>query len=137
MLAFSKLPEEKRTPLINRAIDQGINFLLGIDPLDATYPSGYSDKPSGNWWKFGFPVFYVTDLLQNVEALVRLGLGADPRLSRAIDFILEKQDRDGCWALDYTYAGKTWIEFGQKKQPNKWVTYRAAWVIKNIFQPPN
>jgi hypothetical protein len=135
MLAFSKLPTAKRTPLINRAIEQGIDFLLSVDPLDAAYPTGYSAKPSGNWWKFGFPVFYVTDLLQNVEALVRLGLGADLRLIRALAYIVEKQDQDGRWSLDYDYAGKTWVDFGPKKQPNKWVTYRAAWVIKNAHHP--
>lgn len=131
MLAFSKLPPGQRTSYIENAIQQGIEFLLGIDPAEATYPSGWSDKPSGNWWKFGFPVFYVTDLLQNVEALVRLGLGKDPRLSRAINVIREKQDQDGRWALEYDYTGKTWVEFGQKKLPNKWVTLRAVWVLKN------
>jgi hypothetical protein len=135
MLAFSKLPEGKRTPLINRAITQGIDFLLSVDPLEAAYPTGYSAKPSGNWWKFGFPVFYVTDLLQNVEALVRLGLGYDSRLARALNYIQEKQDQDGRWSLEYDYSGKTWLDFGPKKQPNKWVTYRAAWVIKNAHHP--
>jgi hypothetical protein len=134
MLAFSKLPEGKRTPLIDKAITQGIDFLLSVDPLEAAYPTGYSAKPSGNWWKFGFPVFYVTDLLQNVEALVRLGLGADPRLARALNYIQEKQDCDGRWTLEYDYSGKTWLDFGQKKQPNKWVTYRAAFVLKNKAQ---
>jgi hypothetical protein len=135
MLAFSKLPEGKRTPLIDKAITQGIDFLLSVDPLDATYPTGYSEKPSGNWWKFGFPVFYVTDLLQNVEALVRLGLGTNSRLARALNYIREKQDQDGRWSLEYNYSGKTWLDFGPKKQPNKWVTYRAAWVIKSAHHP--
>ena len=134
MLALSKLPEDKRTPLIKRAINQGVDFLLSVDPLEAAYPSGYSAKPSGNWWKFGFPIFYVTDLLQNVEALVRLGYGADPRISRATHFINDKQDHNGLWGLEYDYSGKTWVDFGQKKQPNKWVTYRAAWVLKNAGQ---
>ena len=79
MLAFSKLPLESRTPLIERAIERGVEFLFSVDPAAAEYPSGWNPKPSGNWWKFGFPVFYVTDLLQNVEALVRLGYGDDPR----------------------------------------------------------
>ena len=137
MLAFSKLPQEKRTPLVEKAIERGIAFLLGVDPLEATYPSGYSKKPSRNWWKLGFPVFYVTDLLQNVEALVRLGLGKDMRLSRSLNYILEKQDQDGRWSLDYDYSDKTWVNFGEKKQPNKWVTYRAAWVLKNADQFPH
>ena len=133
MLAFSKLPPGKRTPTINAAIQQGIDFLLSVDPVSAAYPTGYSDKPSGNWWKFGFPVFYVTDLLQNVETLVRLGLGSDPRLSNALKFILDKQTKNGRWTLDYHYAGKTWVDFGEKKKPNKWVTLRAAWVLKNAY----
>jgi len=135
MLAFGKLPVGKRTPIIENAIQQGIEFLLGIDPSEAAYPSGWSAKPSGNWWKFGFPVFYVTDLLQNIEALVRLGFGKEPRLSNALDLIRGKQDEKGRWLLDYDYAGKTWVDFGKKKQPNKWVTLRAAWVLKNFHHP--
>lgn len=131
MLAFSKLPQEERTPYINKAIEKGIDFLLGVDPLISEYPSGWNDKPSSNWWKFGFPVFYVTDLLQNIEALVRLGLGKDSRLKNAITYIQDKQDQNGRWSLEYSYKGKTWVDFGVNKQPNKWVTYRALWVIKN------
>lgn len=131
MLAFGKLPREKRTPLIEDAIQKGVEFLLGVDPAEAGYPNGWSAKPSGNWWKFGFPVFYVTDLLQNVEALLLLGYGQDTRLLHALKLIREKQDANGRWSLEYDYAGKTWVEFGQKKQANKWVTLRAARVLKN------
>lgn len=92
----------------------------------------YSQKPSQNWWRFSFPVFYVADLLQIVEVLVTLGCGADPRLSRALAMIHEKQDANGRWALEYDYTGKTWLEFGAKKPPNKWVTLRALRVLKAI-----
>jgi hypothetical protein len=130
MLAFSKWPQERRTSLIQRAIQQGVEFFLGTDPARAEYPSGWAPKPSGNWWKFGFPVFYVTDLLQNVDALVQLGHGKDPRLAGALKIIREKQDAQGRWALEYDYTGKTWVDFGAKKQPNKWVTLRALRVLK-------
>lgn len=129
MLAFSKWPPDRRTPLIDRAIQEGVDFLFSTDPAKADYPSGYSEKPSRNWWKFGFPVFYVTDLLQNVEALVALGYGTDPRLSHALSLIQDKQNTQGRWSLDYDYAGKTWGSFGTKKQPNKWVTLRALRVL--------
>jgi hypothetical protein len=131
MLAFSKLPEEKKTPLIRKAIQTGVDFLFSTDPAEANYPSGYSNKPSGNWWKFGFPVFYVTDILQIVEALVGLGYGDDPRLAKAIKTINEKQDDQGRWPLEYDYTGKTWVNFGAKQQPNKWVTLRALRVLKS------
>ena len=132
MLAFSKLPVSRRTPLIQRAIQQGVDFMFSVDPAQAAYPNGWAEKPSGNWWKFGFPVFYVTDLLQIVEGLVRLGYGADPRLANALQLICGKQDVQGRWALEYDYAGKTWGDYGAKKQPNKWVTLRALAVLKSL-----
>ncbi len=130
MLAFSSLPAHRRTDLIQDAIDEGVDFLFSTDPALADYPSGYSAKPSGNWWKFGFPVFYVTDLLQNVEALSRLGYVDDPRLANALDIVRQKQDEHGRWALEYDYSSKTWVEYGAKKQPNKYVTLRALRVLK-------
>ena len=130
MLALGKWPRERRTPLIEWAIQQGVDFFLSVDPAEAAYPNGYSAKPSGNWWKFGFPIFYVTDLLQLVEALATLGRGADPRLAHALALIREKQSADGRWPLEYDYAGKTWVGFGAKKQPSKWVTLRALRVLK-------
>ena len=132
MLAFSVLPKARRTPLIENAIQHGVDFLFSVDPAEATYPSGFSDKPSGNWWKFGFPVFYVTDILQIVEALAGLGYGDDPRLANALNLIREKGDEGGRWPMEYSYSGKTWVDFGPKKAPNKWVTLRALRVLKAV-----
>jgi hypothetical protein len=139
MLALARWPADHRTPIVERAIEQGVAFLLGTDPALAEYPNGYNDKPSGNWWKFGFPVFYITDLLQIVEALVALpegthgeGYGRDPRLAHALSVIREKQDAASRWSLEYDYAGKTWCDFGPKKQPNPWVTLRALRVLKAV-----
>ena len=132
MLAFGKLPETRRTELIHNAIQQGVDFLLSSDPVKADWPSGGSEKPSSNWWKFGYPVFYVTDILQVMEALVGLGYGNDPRLANALDFIRQKQDDRGRWMLEYDYSGKTWVDFGKKKEPNEWVTLRALRVLKRV-----
>jgi hypothetical protein len=132
MLALGKCPKEWRSPVVERATASGIDFLFSVDPADATYPSGWANKPSGNWWKFGFPVFYVTDLLQIAEALVALGHGNDRRLARTLELIRQKQDASGRWSLEYDYTGKTWVEFGAKKQPNKWVTLRTLRVLKAV-----
>jgi hypothetical protein len=136
MLAFGKLPMEKRTPLMNSAIKTGVDLLFSKDPAKADYPIGYSPKsngkPSGNWWKFGFPNFMVSDILQNAEALVRLGYGKDPRLANALQIIRDKQDSQGRWLMEHNYAGKTWVDFGLKKKPNKWVTLRALRVLKAV-----
>lgn len=132
MLAFARLPVERRTPLIQEAIARGVDFLFSVDPVGAAYPTPNEQKPSGDWWKFGFPVFYITDLLQVVEALVGLGYGCDPRLANALALVHSKQDSQGRWALEYNYASKTWGNYGPKNKPNKWVTWRALRVLKAV-----
>lgn len=133
LLAFGVWPAAKRTALIKRAIQQGADFLLNTDPATARYPSRDKDKPSDAWWKFGFPVFYVTDILQVVEAMVGIGLAKDPRLENALEFIRSKQDAQGRWALEHDYAGRARGNFGRKDEPNPWVTLRALRVLKATY----
>ena len=92
MLALGKVPIKQRTPLMKRAIKQGADFLFSVDPATAAYPTRNDAKPNRSWWKFGFPVFYVTDLLQNIEALTVLGYSHDERLANALALIRDKQD---------------------------------------------
>lgn len=132
MLAFGLLPEGKRTPIIKKAIKKGVDFLFSTDPLRADYPTRTDAKPSRDWWKFGFPVFYITDLLQNIEALASVGYGKDKGLINTIAFIKSKQDNQNRWALEYDYNGKTWGDFGEKHKPSKWVTYRVLKVLKMV-----
>jgi hypothetical protein len=134
LLALSKVPEKKRTPLIRKAIKQGVNFVFGIEPSTAKYPTRLGDKPNRAWWKFGFPVFYVTDLLQLAEAMVNLGYGQDSRLQSTLDLIRDKQNEHGQWLMEYDYTGKTWLNFGEKKKPNEWVTLRALKVLRSAAQ---
>jgi hypothetical protein len=138
LLAFSKLPPSERTPVIDRALERGLDFIFSTDPRDADYPNGWNEKPSGNWWKFGFPVFYITDFLQICEVLYDLGLGGDPKLKNALQQIHNKANPDGSWSLEYSYPGKTWSKFGEKKTPNKYVTIRALHALgKKIAEDGN
>jgi len=130
MMALGKLPIDRRTPLVERAIQQGIDFLFCIEPSRADWPTRTDSKPNRSWWKFGFPVFYITDLLQVVEALALHGLAGDPRLAKTVGLICDQQNARGRWLLEYDYTGKTWINFGEKHQPNKWVTLRALRALK-------
>jgi hypothetical protein len=134
MLALSKIPEEARPSSVQAAIETGVEFLFSRDPAAADYPMGYSDKPNRSWFSFGFPLGYVTDVLQNLEVLTVLGYGGDPRLASALDLLLSKQDENGRWTMEYTYNGKTWADIEQKKLPSKWVTLRALRVLKRVAE---
>lgn len=132
MLAFSRLNKEKQTPVIKKAIKKGTDFLFSVDPVTADYPTRTDSKPNRSWWKFGFPVFYITDILQVIEALEPLGYLRDPRLRKTIQFITDQQDAQGRYLLEYDYPDKTWVNFGKKHTPNKWVTYRVAKALRHL-----
>jgi hypothetical protein len=133
MLALSKVPAARRTAIMQAAIEQGVEFLLSRDPAVADYPFGYGNRPSSSWFKFGYPIGYITDMLQNLEVLAALGFAQDPRLARALELVKGKQGHDGRWTLEYTYNGKTWADVEEKGAPSKWVTLRALRVLKAAF----
>ncbi len=128
--ALARLPEAQHTPVTQSALEATVDFLFSVDPATADYPAGYSDKPSRSWFRFGFPLFYVTDVLQTAEALTEAGYGGDPRLTATYDLILSKRDQVGRWKMTYAYTGKTWADVEQRGKPSKWVTLRALRVLK-------
>jgi hypothetical protein len=129
MLALGKVPPAARTPAVQKAIDAGAGFLLGRDPAIADYPTAYDTKPSESWFHFGYPLAYVTDMLQNLEVLTALGYGKDARLKNGRDLLLSKRGKDGRWLMKYTYNGKMWADVETMHQPSKWVTLRALRVL--------
>jgi hypothetical protein len=126
--AFAALPEGKRPPAVQEAIERGVEFLLSYDLVKADYPGGRGGV-SPLWFQFGFPLTYISNILEALLVLARLGRGRHPRLAGAIEFMLAKQDQEGRWPLEYSPA-KTWATFGQKGQPSKWVTLNALRVLK-------
>jgi hypothetical protein len=136
MLALSKIPPARLTQRMHNAIEQGVAFLLSHDPAFADYPFGIGNKPSSSWFKFGYPIGYVTDVLQNLEVLVALGQAGNPRLANALELVISKQNEQGRWPLEYSYAGKTWVDIEKLKQPSKWITLRALRVLKAAYPEP-
>lgn len=97
----------------------------------ADYP--YQERINSSWFKFGYPLGYVTDVLLNLAALVEAGYGGDSRLDEAVELVLSKQDEGGRWKMEYSYNGKMWTDVETKGQPSKWVTLRALRVIRGMY----
>ncbi len=131
MKALLAVPAERRTPVVQRAIQVGAEFLLSRDPAVADYP--YTRRVSSTWFKFGFPLSYWSDVLETTAVLVKLGHGDDPRLTNALRLILSKQDAQGRWKLENALTGKMWADIEQKGKPSKWVTLRALRVLKHVL----
>jgi hypothetical protein len=133
MIALSKVPTEQRKRNMQAAIKQGVDFLLSHDPAVADYPFGKGSKPNASWFRFGYPVGFISDVLQNLEVLTALGQATNPKLADALDLIISKQDKQGRWLMEHTYNGKMWVDIEKKGQPSKWVTLRALRVLKAAY----
>ena len=129
--ALNGVPAAERTSEMQAAIKASVDFLLSHNVAQANYP--FQERISSSWFKFGYPLGYVTDVLLNLEVLAEAGYGADPRLQKAVDLVLSKQDGQGRWKLEYSYNGKLWADVEKKAQPSKWVTLRALRVLKAIY----
>ena len=133
VLALARVPIDMRTLLVRRALQTGAEFLLSRDAAIADYPTADGTGLSALWFRLGFPSGYVSDVLQNLEALCELGFGHDRRLQHALGWLRGKQDAHGRWMNENAYNGRTWVDFDRPGTPSKWVTLRACRVLKMAF----
>jgi hypothetical protein len=84
------------------------------------------------------PPYWRYDILQGLLVLSRFGKLPDPRASEAIELILEKRHRDGCWrANGRSYwrspgsdgSGTEVVDWG-RRGPNEMVTLNALRVLR-------
>ena len=132
VLGLARVPPDRRSPVVRRALDVGAEFLLSRDPSVADYPAGWGGRISSSWFKPGFPSGYVADVLQVLEALVEIGRGDDPRLRNALDWLVSRADDAGRWRNRYAYNRKTWVDFERQGRPSRWVTLRACRVLRAL-----
>jgi hypothetical protein len=126
--ALANLPPALQSPKVKKAKAATAEFLLSHDLAKADYP--YRERISGEWFKFGFPLSYTSDVLEASLALCEAGYGRDPRLKNTIEFIRSKCDAEGCWSMEHSLNGKMWSDIEVKGKPSKWVTLRALRVLK-------
>ena len=135
VLGLARVPAQRRSPVAQRALETGVSFLLSRDPAVADYPMlpGIT-KPSGSWFRLGFPVGYITDVLQVLEALCEVGAAGDGRLGPAVDWLIAQQDADGRWANRHANEGKMVRDIDTPGTPSKWVTLRACRVLRAVAE---
>jgi hypothetical protein len=126
--AFASVPLAGQSPRVKKATQMAAEFLLSHDLAKADYP--YTGNVSGEWFKFGFPLSYTSDVLEALLALSEAGYAHDARLKNAIELVLSKRAAEGRWLMKHSLNGKMWIDFESKGQPSKWVTLRARRVLK-------
>lgn len=126
---FSIFPKKHRTPIIESVIEQLVEIILENQIYKYLRNSDGSRKEKAGWKRFGFPLFYNSDILEILNTFTNLQIH-DTRLQDAINIVLEKQQPDGKWLLKHSFNGKFWHDIEQKGKPSKWITLRALRVLR-------
>ena len=128
--ALASLPASLKSAQVKRAIKQAAEFLLGYDLAQANYPG--RSTISKNWFKFGFPLSYTSDVLETLLVLGQAGYAHDPRLQNAYALVASKRGADGRWLLNSSLNSRTWKNIESCGKPSKWITLRALRAIRTM-----
>jgi hypothetical protein len=126
--ALTNLPPSMQSPRVKNAATATVEFLFSQELAKADYP--HYERISGEWFKYGFPLSYTSDILEAAFVLCEAGHGNDLRLRNAVDLIIYMRQPDGRWMMKHSLNGKMWVDFEVKGKPSKWVTLRALRVLK-------
>ncbi len=130
---FSILPTTHQTSSMRAIINQLVEIILANRIFKYLRNPDGSKKEKAGWKKFGFPLFYNSDVLEVLDTLTRLKVH-DPRMEDAINLVLNTQQADGRWLLKHSFNGKFWHDIESKNSPSKWITLRALTVLKRYTQ---
>jgi hypothetical protein len=124
LAAISAGQRNKRiTSIIDREVE---NILENRIYKYLKYPDG-SRKEKAGWKRFGFPLFYQSDVLEVLDTLTKLGV-QDKRMQDAFDLVMKNRVKEG-WLMKNSYNGKMWCNIEEKNKPSKWITLRAMRII--------
>ncbi len=128
--ALAAIPPAKRNKEVREMIVRGAEYLLHHHIFKRSHDLQQVSKPA--WVQLGFPLMWNTDVLEILDILTRLGY-KDERMQEAIDTVLNKQNAEGKWKLEATFANRMQVNLERKGQPSKWVTLHACRVLKRFF----
>ena len=129
--ALAQIPKSQKSADLNRIINQEVEIVLENGIFKYLRNPDGSRKDKAGWKRFGFPLFYQSDILEVLDILTTLGI-KDERMQDSVDLIIGNQEL-GRWKLKNTYNGKMFCEIEEKNKPSKWITLRAARVLKRYF----
>lgn len=89
-------------------------------------PDRYADRRSADFWeKLTYP-FWFTDILSALDSLSLLGFSSnDHQIRAALDWLVEKQGRDGLWKSPYGLA--------RDRDIHLWVSLAVCRVLKRFY----
>ncbi|MFW9814211.1 MAG: hypothetical protein ACFFF9_17240 [Candidatus Thorarchaeota archaeon] len=129
---LAQIPKEQRSVDLDRIIKQETEVIFENEIYRYLKNPDGSRKEKAGWKRFGFPLFYQSDVLEVLDVLTALGV-SDDRMQDSIDLVLKSRNSEGTWDLKDTFNGKMFCEIDEKNKPSKWITLRALRVLRRYF----
>jgi hypothetical protein len=127
---LAALPQEQRDADVDRAVAQGLEFLLQPGRLPAAdYPVPDDGRIHTIWSRLNFPLFYQADILFILRVLAELGALERTGAQEALAWLCNKRQKNGRWRGSNPYRSRTWPETGDPQETSRWVTLQAASLI--------
>jgi hypothetical protein len=123
---LAALPKSMCGPAVDRAIQQGLGFLLAPGRLPAAgYPVPDGGQVHTFWSRLNFPLFYQADVLFVLRIADELGALDQPGAQGALDWLAGRRQRNGRWRGSSPFRGRTWPQLGGPEETSRWVTLQA------------
>jgi hypothetical protein len=128
--ALAEIPADQRSSQVQTTIKNGTEHMLKHHIYKRSHDLSKVSKPG--WLKFGFPLMYQTDALENLGILTKLGY-KDPRMQETVDLVISKQNSLGKWKLENTFNGRFQVNLEHKDEESKWITLNALKALKKFY----
>lgn len=130
--AFRELPSIWITAEVKAARDRAVELFL-----NSNLCQDGNHKPSPDWFRFGFPLQWTSDILDVLESVACSVTPTDKRIQEGLDIVLKKQDKQGRWTCEKHPKGGKWIEqyvaLEKIGEPSKWVSLHAQRLLKTVY----
>jgi hypothetical protein len=126
--ALAAVPTFQRSPNVLAAIQREMEFLSTYNVAQADFP--HVEAISPEWFRFGFPRGYQSDVLETLETFARSGCPPHPRFEAAVDLVLGKRREDGYWYSEFVSPIGAGLSGDREGAPSRWITLRALCVLK-------
>jgi hypothetical protein len=127
---LAAIPKDMRDPAVDRAIQQGLEFLLEPGRLpEADYPVPDGGRVHSFWSRLNFPLFYQADVLFVLRVADELGALDQPGAQEALAWLARRRQRNGRWRGSSPFRRRTWPQLGGSEETSRWVTLQAEALV--------
>ncbi|MFN0214071.1 MAG: hypothetical protein ACKVT2_07430 [Saprospiraceae bacterium] len=128
-IEFQKAGYTYRKKEISDAIKTGIEFIL-MHRLFLSDRTGQIINK--NFLKLTYPCRWYYDILRAMDYFQYAGIKWDNRMTEAMTYLNNKQNKDGTWNMQAAHSGQVHLIMEKAGKPSRWNTLRMLRVMKHF-----